>query len=101
MNEAARPDCQPPAPSRAAAPRYLRPGVRRVGYRPLFSGTLSPVLPNDDNQNDISELPKSPPAQLEGPPAQAETPPREVGGREGPEPTRYGDWELRGRCIDF
>ena len=66
-----------------------------------FSGTLSPVLPNDDHQNDISELPKSPPAQLEGPPAQAETPPREVGGREGPEPTRYGDWELRGRCIDF
>jgi hypothetical protein len=26
---------------------------------------------------------------------------REVGGRDGPEPTRYGDWELRGRCIDF
>jgi hypothetical protein len=25
----------------------------------------------------------------------------EVGGREGPEPTRFGDWELRGRCIDF
>jgi hypothetical protein len=52
------------------------------------------VLPNDDNQNDISELPTSPPAQ----PA---APPREVGGREGPEPTRFGDWELRGRCIDF
>jgi hypothetical protein len=28
-------------------------------------------------------------------------PVREVGGREGLEPTRYGDWELRGRCIDF
>jgi hypothetical protein len=27
--------------------------------------------------------------------------PREIGGREGPEPTRYGDWEMRGRCIDF
>ncbi|HLZ96943.1 MAG TPA: DUF1674 domain-containing protein [Steroidobacteraceae bacterium] len=26
---------------------------------------------------------------------------REIGGRGGPEPTRYGDWELRGRCIDF
>ena len=26
---------------------------------------------------------------------------REVGGVSGPEPTRYGDWELRGRCIDF
>jgi hypothetical protein len=27
--------------------------------------------------------------------------PPEIGGREGPDPTRYGDWELRGRCIDF
>ena len=25
----------------------------------------------------------------------------EVGGREGLEPTRYGDWEKNGRCIDF
>lgn len=25
----------------------------------------------------------------------------EVGGRDGPEPTRYGDWEKHGRCIDF
>ncbi|KAF1693736.1 DUF1674 domain-containing protein [Pseudoxanthomonas koreensis] len=29
------------------------------------------------------------------------TPPREIGGREGPEPTRYGDWEKNGRCVDF
>jgi len=27
--------------------------------------------------------------------------PREIGGREGPEPTRFGDWEKNGRCIDF
>ncbi|PJK08186.1 hypothetical protein CO614_11185 [Lysobacteraceae bacterium NML120232] len=27
--------------------------------------------------------------------------PREIGGREGLEPTRYGDWEKNGRCIDF
>ena len=25
----------------------------------------------------------------------------EVGGPKGPEPTRYGDWEKAGRCIDF
>jgi hypothetical protein len=25
----------------------------------------------------------------------------ELGGPTGPEPTRYGDWERRGRCIDF
>jgi hypothetical protein len=27
--------------------------------------------------------------------------PREIGGRQGPDPTRYGDWEKNGRCIDF
>ena len=26
---------------------------------------------------------------------------KEVGGPKGPEPTRYGDWERKGRCIDF
>jgi len=25
----------------------------------------------------------------------------EIGGPEGPEPTRYGDWEIKGRCVDF
>ncbi len=25
----------------------------------------------------------------------------ETGGPKGPEPTRYGDWEKKGRCIDF
>ncbi|MDX1496644.1 MAG: DUF1674 domain-containing protein [Salinisphaeraceae bacterium] len=27
--------------------------------------------------------------------------PVEIGGPKGPEPTRYGDWEKKGRCIDF
>ena len=26
---------------------------------------------------------------------------KEIGGRDGPDPTRYGDWEKNGRCIDF
>ena len=30
-----------------------------------------------------------------------ETKVREVGGPKGLEPTRYGDWEKNGRCIDF
>ena len=25
----------------------------------------------------------------------------EINGPKGPEPTRYGDWERKGRCIDF
>lgn len=27
--------------------------------------------------------------------------PKEIGGPKGLEPTRYGDWEKKGRCIDF
>jgi hypothetical protein len=26
---------------------------------------------------------------------------REIGGPKGLEPTRYGDWENSGRCVDF
>ncbi|MGB0630455.1 MAG: DUF1674 domain-containing protein [Alphaproteobacteria bacterium] len=25
----------------------------------------------------------------------------EIGGRGGADPTRYGDWEINGRCVDF
>lgn len=35
------------------------------------------------------------------PPAPEPAPAPEFGGRDGPEPTRYGDWEKNGRCIDF
>ena len=34
-------------------------------------------------------------------PAEAQAAPKEIGGRKGPDPTRYGDWEKKGRCIDF
>lgn len=27
--------------------------------------------------------------------------PPEFGGRKGPEATRYGDWEMNGKCVDF
>lgn len=36
-------------------------------------------------------------ATLQGP----EQKPGEIGGPQGPEPTRYGDWEFKGRCSDF
>ena len=33
--------------------------------------------------------------------AEAKTLPRELGGRDGPEPVRFGDWEKKGIAIDF
>jgi hypothetical protein len=36
----------------------------------------------------------------DNPPADV-TPAKEIGGRGGLDPTRYGDWEKAGRCVDF
>lgn len=33
--------------------------------------------------------------------AAAKRMPKEYGGRDGPEPVRYGDWEKKGIAIDF
>jgi hypothetical protein len=43
---------------------------------------------------------KRPPAPSSNGPAPKE-PAKEIGGPKGPEPTRYGDWEVNGRCSDF
>lgn len=44
--------------------------------------------------------PAAAPEPRREPPA-AKPAPAEIGGRAGPDPTRYGDWEKNGRCIDF
>ncbi|TCP61575.1 uncharacterized protein DUF1674 [Rhodovulum bhavnagarense] len=33
--------------------------------------------------------------------AEARQMPPELGGRDGPEPVRYGDWEKKGIAVDF
>ena len=51
--------------------------------------------------------PASPPAPNDPAPAAktaekpAAKPVEEIGGPKGPEPTRYGDWERKGICVDF
>jgi len=47
-----------------------------------------PVVP-DQTTDSASDVPPAP------------SPAKEIGGREGLDPTRYGDWEKNGRCIDF
>ena len=49
----------------------------------------------DDELDPLAPLPPEAPGETEA------TLPIEIGGRKGPEPTRYGDWEKNGRCIDF
>ena len=43
----------------------------------------------------------APDAAAPKPAAPKPAPEPEFGGPPGPEPTRYGDWERGGRCIDF
>ncbi len=47
----------------------------------------------DDKEKDVIKLEKSTPVIRPLPP--------EHGGQKGPEPTRYGDWENKGKCVDF
>jgi len=41
------------------------------------------------------------PVAAHDPPVATPARPRELGGVPGPDPTRFGDWEKNGRCIDF
>jgi hypothetical protein len=53
----------------------------------------------DTAENSRSIHPDRMPADR-GPPSQNKSK-TETGGPAGLEPTRYGDWEKNGRCIDF
>ena len=48
-----------------------------------------------------TQKPVSPEAETEPKPEKPAKLPKEIGGAKGPDPTRYGDWERNGRCIDF
>jgi hypothetical protein len=58
----------------------------------LDPGAESPLSPRSTHNPAV-------PDPLAG--AASEPQPLEIGGPSGPEPTRFGDWERKGRCIDF
>ena len=47
-------------------------------------------LPGDPGLPPAGDPPSDPPVRM-----------KEIGGPAGPEPTRYGDWERKGRVSDF
>jgi len=62
---------------------------------------MQPAQPEStESGSPTGEAEASVPAQPQ-PAGSAAQAPREIGGREGPDPTRFGDWEKNGRCIDF
>lgn len=52
--------------------------------------------PTEPTTPPAGDPPAEPPVRMAARPA-----PPEIGGPEGPEPTRYGDWERKGRVSDF
>jgi len=58
------------------------------------------AVPNDQSlvSPDVRPTPGQPTPKL---PTAAPEDRTEIGGPKGPEPTRFGDWERNGRCVDF
>ena len=93
-NPKSRPDRNEPSPNR----------------RPEEGKSPSPETPRDDGKAGRKELPPAARRALQeaaerraardAEAARAGSD-REVGGPAGPEPVRYGDWEAKGRAIDF
>jgi Protein of unknown function (DUF1674) len=68
----------------------------------MGNAVVEPPLP-DCHIKDMAANPEDIPIEDVGKPDEPRPPPkpREIGGPKGPEPTRYGDWEVNGRCTDF
>lgn len=73
---------------------------------PCFRQRRAYISPMSEKERDISHLPPAAQRAL----AEAEERrkkaaeqalPKELGGRDGPEPVRYGDWEKKGLAVDF
>jgi hypothetical protein len=60
-----------------------------------------PNAPSDVDPTPESALRTVTVAVPQAAPPVPEVRPVEIGGPQGPEPTRYGDWERNGRCVDF
>jgi len=58
-------------------------------------------MPADDPKNKPKVEKSQPESEGDDNPEAENERPKEIGGRGGLEPTRYGDWEKGGRCIDF
>lgn len=72
-----------------------QPVVRQCGKYYAFGDTnmpdtsSKPVTPNEPAEKERAATPVSP------------VPGKDHDERPAPDPTRYGDWEKNGRCIDF
>lgn len=101
--------------SRLLSKKLALPGIgssplaaaRAAGIR-LFSSSDQETKPSKEQKEDAVEESRSKREDGEGESDEGDEGEEyvnretgEVGGPRGPEPTRYGDWERKGRCSDF
>ncbi|WP_299646273.1 DUF1674 domain-containing protein [uncultured Jannaschia sp.] len=84
------PEAAPDAPACPTTPRD-----RGVDLTPLSAEA------EDARRAALPEVARRALAEAEARQAGQVTLPPELGGRAGPEPVRYGDWERKGLAIDF
>jgi hypothetical protein len=60
-------------------------------------------MPDESGQRPVADAAPATRARADDPqpPSPQGSQSREIGGPKGLEPTRFGDWERAGRCIDF
>lgn len=89
---------------------WPRPALNDLSttYEPVLAAISHPslIMPMSEqkkNEQEKEQTAESPPvAEPEPtPPSDAPQRPKEIGGPPGPEPTRYGDWQYKGRVTDF
>lgn len=69
--------------------------VREPKYKPLAPGAQRAMGGIMEHRT------PSPPIAATALAAPLPAPAQEIGGSKKPEPTRYGDWEIGGKCVDF
>jgi hypothetical protein len=89
------------AVKRAVVSRRPKFGPKRQMRKMRNSGRLTRMLDtlNESSGAPDTEQPKS--EETDRRESEALQKPKEIGGPKGAEPTRFGDWERGGRCIDF
>jgi hypothetical protein len=84
--------------------------MRQLRAMSTTETTPAPVAPAEPQGRPLTKRPLTPAAEralAEAAARRAETDrrpvdrPTEIAGRDGPEPTRYGDWEINGLTSDF
>jgi len=78
-----------------AAPTAKAGALRSESVRVAVALTARYGAVMDDDKDKATEKPGTEPSLPPG------GKPTEVGGRKGPDPSRFGDWEKDGRCVDF